>query len=198
MCDETHSGRSFPSACAARPEGRCGTHSLGRRQLVALGLLGAGALAAGLAPGAALAGGNAKALMLSCMDYRLVDDLIRMMEAQGLHDNYDHVVLAGASLGVVHEKFADWHDTFWQHLDVAKQLHQIEEVIVIDHRDCGAYRLALGEAAVDSAEKETQMHQLAISEFALRVKARHPDLAVKGYLMALDGSAEEIALNSAA
>ena len=198
MCDPIHVDRTFPSAGAARPVVPCVTHGLGRRQVVGLGLLGAATFAAGLAPVGAQAGGNAKALMLSCMDYRLVDDLIRMMEAQGLHDNYDHVVLAGASLGAVHEKFSDWHNTFWQHLDIAKQLHQIEEVIVIDHRDCGAYRLSLGEQAVDSTEKETQMHQLAISEFALRVKARHPGLTVKGYLMALDGSAEEIALNGAA
>lgn len=175
------------------------TIRLGRRAFVRLAALGGGASLLGLAvPGAARAGGQAKALMLSCMDFRLVDDLVAFMEAEGLHDNYDHVVLAGASLGVVHEKFADWHDTFWQHLDVAKQLHQIEQVIVIDHRDCGAYRLALGEAAVDSTDKETQMHQLAITEFALRVRARHPDLQVVGYLMALDGSAEEIALTGAA
>jgi len=177
----------------------CDSHRkfhLGRRDFVRLASLGGGA--ALLGTGTALAGGQARALMLSCMDYRLVDDLVTKMEAEGLHDNYDHVVLAGASLGVVHQKFADWHDTFWQHLDVAKQLHHIKEVIVIDHRDCGAYRLALGEAAVDSAEKETQMHQLAISEFALRVTARHPELAVKGYLMALDGTAEEIMLDGAA
>lgn len=198
MCDPKDFDRTSPSAGAARPVAPCVTHSLGRRQFVGLGLLGAATFAAGFAPGGAQAGGNARALMLSCMDYRLVDDLTKMMETAGLHDNYDHVVLAGASLGAVHEKFADWHDTFWQHLDIARQLHQIEQVIVIDHRDCGAYRLALGEAAVDSTEKETQMHQLAIREFALRVKARHPDLHVAGYLMALDGSAEEIVLDGAA
>ena len=161
-------------------------------------LAGVGAGMALLGPGAAKAGGPAKALMLSCMDYRLVDDLVAMMDHNGLQDDYDHVVLAGASLGAVHEKFAGWQQTFWQHLDLARQLHGVEQVIVVDHRDCGAYRLALGDAAVDTTEKETQMHALAIGEFALRVKDRHPDLTVRGYLMALDGTAEEIALDGAA
>lgn len=169
---------------------------LGRRDFVRIATVGAGATLLGC--GAALASGHAKALMLSCMDYRLVDDLVKLMEADGLHDNYDHVGLAGASLAVVHGKFAEWHNTFWQHLDVAKKLHQIEAVIVIDHRDCDAYRLALGDAAVNTPEKETQMHQLAINEFALQVRARHPELAVKGYLMALDGTAEEIVLGGGA
>lgn len=33
------------------------------------------------------------------MDYRLTDDTVAYMEGHGLHDKYDHVVLAGASLG---------------------------------------------------------------------------------------------------
>ena len=177
----------------------CGHHAnrrLGRREFVGLASCCAGAVLLGPRP--ALAGEHAKALVLSCMDYRLVDDLVALMEANGLHDAYDHVVLAGASLGVVQAKFAGWQDTFWQHLDLAKDWDGIDQVIVVDHRDCGAYRLALGEAAVDTTEKETQMHALAIQEFALRVRDRHPDLTVRGYLMALDGTAEEIALDGAA
>jgi hypothetical protein len=143
-------------------------------------------------PGAAQAGGHARALMLSCMDYRLVDDLVNFMEAHGFDDDYDHVVLAGAALGVVHEAFADWHETFWQHLQVAKDLHGIEEVIVIDHRDCGAYRLALTETAVDTLEKETTAHREYMEEFARQLGERHPDLRVYGVLMALDGTGENI------
>ena len=104
--------------------------------------------------------------MLSCMDYRLVDDFVYFMAQQGLHDGYDHVVLAGASLGVMSEKFAAWHETFWTHLDVAIQLHHVEEVVVLDHRDCGAYRLALGAEAVDTPEKETAAHADTIRRFA--------------------------------
>lgn len=130
--------------------------------------------------------------MLSCMDYRLVDDLVTYMEGKHMHDEYDHVVLAGASLGVVSEKFADWHKTFWQHLDVAIKLHHIEEVIVIDHRDCGAYKLALGADAVDTPEKETAAHAKSIQDFARQVSEKHKELKVYGYLMALDGKAEEI------
>lgn len=154
---------------------------------------GAGAaVASAVGPGQAQAGGQAKALMLSCMDYRLVDDLVTFMAAHGYHDNYDHVVLAGASLGVVHEAFADWHATFWQHLQVAKDLHGIEEVIVIDHRDCGAYRIALTEAAVDTPEKETAAHQANMQEFARQLAERHPDLRVYGVLMGLDGTGENV------
>ena len=121
---------------------------LDRRAFNHLAALAGGALLSAVDPLAAYAGGNAKVVMLSCRDYRLVDDLVAAMSEMGLQDNYNPVVLAVASLGVVNDKFADRHDRFWQHLDVAKQLHHIEQVIVIDHRDCGAYKPALGESAV--------------------------------------------------
>jgi carbonic anhydrase len=169
--------------------------TVGRRQFLKLATLGAGvALFMSAAPRFAVASGKAKALMLSCMDYRLVDDTVKFMADQGLNNEYDHLVLAGASLGVVSETFKDWHGTFWQHLDVAIKLHGIEEVIVIDHRDCGAYKLAMGAEAVDTPAKETAVHTATIAAFAKQVKAKHGTLGVKAYIMSLDGKTEAVAV----
>jgi carbonic anhydrase len=164
----------------------------GRRTFVKLAALGAGAaLLYGAAPRLALAG-HAKALLLSCMDYRLIDANVKFMAAQDLDKDYDYVILAGASLGVVSDKFADWHATFWQHLAVAIQLHAIEEVVVLDHRDCGAYKLALGADAVSTPEKETAVHTATLTEFARQVREKQPKLEVRAFLMGLDGQAEPI------
>ena len=167
--------------------------SVSRRGFVRLASLGLGCtVVTGFGSDPARADGKARALMLSCMDYRLVDDLVTFMEAHDYHDDYDHVVLAGASLGVVNDAFADWHAVFWRHLELAKQLHGVTEVIVIDHRDCGAYRLALTEEAVDTPEKETVAHRETMQEFARQVTERHPDLQVYGVLMGLDGVGQNI------
>lgn len=169
--------------------------AIGRRQFMRLAAAGAGAsVVLAAATPEAQASGKAKALMLSCMDYRLVDDFVYFMAKEGLNDAYDHVVLAGASLGATHEKFAAWHATFWSHLDVAIQLHHVEEVVVLDHRDCGAYKLALGAEAVDTPEKETEAHARTMLAFSQAVREKHPELKVRGYLMALDGSTEEVRL----
>ncbi len=63
--------------------------------------------------------GETDALLLSCMDYRLVDDTHRYMSNRGLCDKYDHVILAGSSLGAVTDKYPAWNRTFWEHLDVS-------------------------------------------------------------------------------
>lgn len=126
------------------------------------------------------------------MDYRLVDDVVRYMDGLGLSDNYDHVILAGASAGAVHPAFADWHETFWQHLQAAIDLHQVKKVMVIDHRDCGAYKIALGSDHLASPDSERAAHAGLLGELAGQVAERQPALTVETYLMALDGSVERI------
>ncbi len=163
-----------------------------RRSFIAGAGLAAVAAPFVLSPKRILAAGVADALLLSCMDYRLIDDLIPFMNGLGLRDKYDHVVLAGASLGVVSPKFEQWHDTFWQHLDIAIQLHGIHQGVVVDHRDCGAYKIALGPDPVSTPDLELDAHRATLDILAAEVAERHPHLDVGTDLMALDGSVEEV------
>ncbi|MEX1108086.1 MAG: carbonic anhydrase [Dongiaceae bacterium] len=177
-------------SCCAAPRG-----PMNRRRFMSLtAVAAAGGLTLASMPQPAVAAGKAKALLLSCMDYRLIDDLVRFMDKQGLQDQYDHVILAGASLGVVSIAFTDWHETFWQHLDVAIDLHHIETVIVVDHRDCGAYRIALSVDTAGDPEIELDQHRATMIEFAKQLEERHPTLGLETYLMALDGSVEQVEL----
>jgi hypothetical protein len=84
--------------------------------------------------------GQADALLLSCIDYRLPGKIARYMEGRGLAANYDHMILAGASLGVTNTLFPHWGQSFRDHLDLAIKLHSIRRVIILDHRECGSYR----------------------------------------------------------
>lgn len=166
-----------------------------RRSFLKIASLGAGAmLLSPMIAGKAQAAGNVEALLLSCMDYRLVDDTARYMDGRGLTNNYDHVILAGASLGALTDKKKAWGEAFWDHVDVAKQLHHIHKVIVMDHRDCGAYRVFLGQDLAGDKAKETAAHAEQLRTLAAMIKQKHPDLEVELLLMSLDGSVEPISL----
>lgn len=198
MCElHLHPAPSQPGSSSS-PSGSSETFTLGRRSFMRVAGLGAGAaivVAVGTRPSSASyldSSGTATALMLSCMDYRLTDSVFEYMNSRGLDHDYDHVILAGAAIGATNAAFSDWHATFWQHLDAAIALHQIKEVMVIDHRDCGAAVLALGAQAVDTPEKETAAHTAAIAELGRQIKDKHPTLGFSGYLMALDGTVETI------
>ena len=115
-----------------------------RRRFLTIASLGGGVALLGLAPRVAKAAGDVDSVVLSCMDYRLMDDVGVYLNKRGLKDNYDHLILAGASLGAVTNKYPHWGETFFEHVGLAIKLHNVHRAILIDHRDCGAYRLIFG------------------------------------------------------
>ncbi|MGD9537980.1 MAG: carbonic anhydrase [Alphaproteobacteria bacterium] len=164
-----------------------------RRAFIRLASLAAGVAAFGLTLPIGRAQASAtEALLLSCMDYRLIDDMVRYMDGRGLTDKYDHVVLAGASLGALTDKYPAWGRTFFEHVEVAISLHRIKKLMVIDHRDCGAYKVILGPDSTKDPDAERAAHQAQL--FALRevLNGKHPGLEVELLLMALDGAVEAI------
>lgn len=166
---------------------------LARRTVLKLGGLAAGAALAGLHVAPAVAAGRTEALLLTCMDFRLMDDIARYMEGRGLTEGYDHVILAGASLGALTEKYPAWGQTFWSHLQLARELHRVERLIVIDHRDCGAYRALLGPEHAHTPGAELEAHRAFLRRLRAEAQARQPGLEVETLLMALDGSVESVA-----
>ena len=170
--------------------GRCAP---ARRGFLKLAGLGAGAALLGLAgPKRGLAA-DTDALLLICIDYRLVGDVSAYMDGAGMKGKYDQVVLAGAALAAVSPKFPDWNKTFWQHLQVAIDLHRIHQVMVIDHRDCGAFRVAYGTDFGKDPAAETAIHTTVMRELRQQIAQRQPALDVSLALMALDGTVEKIA-----
>jgi carbonic anhydrase len=172
-----------------------GAVRIGRRKFLRLGVLGGGAslLALALPAGISRAATKTDALILSCMDFRLIHATERYMAGRGLRDKYDHVILAGAALGALTDKYPAWKTTFWEHLDIAIQLHQIRKVIVLDHRDCGAYKVVFGEDFSKDQAKETAIHADKLKELGKQVNAKYPKLEVELLLMSLDGKVEKIA-----
>lgn len=168
--------------CGCRP-------AIGRRGFLALA---GGAFAAASLPLPSFAAAKADVFLLSCMDYRLVTDVTKHMIAEGYDDNYDHVILAGASLAAVTPKFPDWNKTFWQHLDVAIKLHGISKVMVIDHRDCGAYTVVYGKDFAKDPAAETKIHTEVMAKLDKGIAKRHPTLTREYYLMSLDAKVEKL------
>ena len=184
-----------PLACCDHlPEGSL----LNRRRFLQLAALSGGAVLlkqvhAEPEHGAASAAHTTEALLLSCMDYRLMDDIAKYMDARGLTDQYDHVVLAGAALGAVTKNFKDWNKTFWEHLKISIDLHQINSVILMDHRDCGAYKVILKADFSKDPLLEERVHSKYLRELAQAIGKRYPKLEIEMLLMNLDGTVQTIA-----
>jgi hypothetical protein len=60
----------------------------------------------------------------------------------------------------------------------------------MNHRDCGAAKIAYGPEKVANKQIETDTHKAALMEFKKQVAERQPKLQVELGLMALDGSVD--------
>ena len=167
-------------------------HSLDRRSFVRLA--GAAGLAAAAPMFSAMpvfaAEGKYEAMVLTCIDPRFPEPTLNYLRGRGMVGKYSQFTFAGAAIGVVAPAFKAWHQTFWDNLAASIQLHSIPKVIALDHRDCGAAKIAYGAAAVAGADAETATHRKALAEFRKQVAKRHPKLSVETGLMALDGKVE--------
>ena len=99
-----------------------------------------------------------KAMVLSCIDPRFQNLTHNHLKKKKLTGKYSAFTIAGAAVGVTHNKFKQWHKTFYDNLATSIQLHKIEKLIVINHKDCGAAKIANGKKEL-SPVNEKKIHQ---------------------------------------
>ncbi len=61
---------------------------------------------------------------------------------------------------------------------------------MVDHRDCGAYRVAFNRSFTGA--EETAQHRKIMNEVKEKLGKTHHELASEFYLMALDGKTERL------
>ena len=115
------------------------------------------------------------------MDFRLIDDAVYFLDSKGYNNNYDELILAGASLGYNQTKYDAWKKTVDDHIVLAKKLHHINEIIVIDHMDCGAYRIFYDKKIIPR-DDEIKLHKENFNNFKELINKSYSDLKVSTYL----------------
>lgn len=74
---------------------------------------------------------KAKALAISCIDFRFVTKVRDFLINQGLNNNYDLIAVPGASLSL---------PDITQSILTSVNLHNPDKIYIFDHEDCGAYK----------------------------------------------------------
>ena len=136
--------------------------------------------------------GGASVLVLGCIDPRYAHSLAwYLTHTQELKGDYDLFTLAGAALGVLQTQFPHWGQTFHDHVGLAIALHDIQEIWVFDHMDCGAYKkLVLG--GLDKPDTDESVHVEKLKELQTELKSKYPQLGFKGYIISVQGSVKNV------
>ena len=124
-------------------------------------------------------------MILSCIDPRFQHLVNNHLKKKKLTGKYSAFTIAGAAIGVTHNKFKKWHKTFYDNLGTSIQLHKIEKLIVINHKDCGAAKIANGNKEF-SPVNEKNIHKESFSKIKKQIKKRFPKLKVELNLISLD------------
>jgi hypothetical protein len=135
---------------------------------------------------------HAKALVLSCIDFRVMEAEHDFLAQHHLGHQYDWTALAGASLALAGFPHTAETEAFWDQLDISQRLHHIERVIIFDHQDCGAYASKIDADLSLDQTHEQQVHADYLNRAYRAIKTRYPDLAVKLYFVRLDAEVRPI------
>ena len=118
-----------------------------------------------------------EAMVLSCIDPRFQPKVYKYLKNKKLIGKYSSFTIAGAGIGVTHNKFKKWHKTFWDNLDVSIKLHKISRLIVINHEDCGAAKIVNNNKKFNSLI-EKKIHKESFKNMKKIITKRYPYLKV--------------------
>lgn len=126
------------------------------------------------------------------------------MEYDNLTNRYDQFTLAGASLTTQvkkfpekfkedilknYEDFSAWNKVLYNHIEIAKALYKIEDIYIIEHMDCGAYKEFLNNGEFHDTKSERKAHKKYATALCTDIKNRH-HLHAHSFLMDLRGNIE--------
>lgn len=117
-----------------------------------------------------------RALVLTCIDFRLQGATAAFIHAAGLTGTSDRVAVAGAAKSLVTPDVGRDREFLLRQIEIAASLHHISEVIVIQHEDCGAYG---GSSAFTNAEAEIGHHRAVMQEAKALIARRFPTLTIR-------------------
>ena len=128
-----------------------------------------------------------KAMVLSCMDPRFQPKIFNYLKKRKLSGQYSAFTIAGAAVGVTHSKFKKWHRVFFENLSASIQLHKIDKLIVINHQDCGAAKIANSKKEFNN-KVETDIHKVSFKKLKSSLRKKFPKLNIEFNVMALNNS----------
>lgn len=170
---------------------------------------------------------TAVAIVFNCIDFRLRENITCNLNCRGYYNNYDEIIGAGVSLGYnglltslgyngLSVNASGWSDYVDTHVILASGLHNIFEIIIIEHSQCGAYAARYGNSTIseptviDGVTRYPMLGRYLVLEHEQNLQSQNvqicgstlwskfngtngtvkpiPGLVIKGYITAVDGS----------
>lgn len=113
------------------------------------------------------------AIVVCCIDFRFQKYIRDWTDTHLADKTFDLVGLAGSTKHL---------DTIMEQIGISVRLHEIKEVILIHHEECGAY----------GAESTPERHANDLITAKNEIKKNFPSVITKLYYLHLSGEFEEV------
>jgi hypothetical protein len=133
---------------------------------------------------------SCRAALLFCIDHRFNKHLDNFIISEGLDlAGADIIRLAGAVKNLVRPENEQERNLLLKQFRLARDLHGIEIVYLVNHEDCGAY----GSEDVADSQEELVLHRNDLRAAREIVASALPGVGLQTVLIRLDGQAEAVA-----
>lgn len=137
---------------------------------------------------------KAKAVVITCMDFRFQNAVRKYMKKKNLLGHSDRIVVAGGSRDFIIPVKEQHKDYVWTQLNLSLELHNPTKIIIIDHQDCGGYAQdgLIPKGLILSKDK--RKHISMLKKLKRVILKKFPKKKVKFVYLGLDDSIEELDL----
>ena len=112
-------------------------------------------------------------LAVICSDERFVRPTLKFLDAEINIDSCDLIVLPGGP-----EFISNWEPGMIDRMDLLVKAHEIKEIVLISHEDCGYYNKCYSGSAKDIiTEKLLDDHKAAVK----KLKESYPEVKIRGF-----------------
>lgn len=122
---------------------------------------------------------HCSALVICCMDFRLQHCIPDLALQFDIVTNHDYVAVAGGIKSLVAPAKPEYREFIMEQIRISVMLHEIGQVLIVNHLDCGAYG---GKRAFASEGEERAKHTADMRAAARMIKERYPSLEVASVL----------------
>lgn len=113
------------------------------------------------------------ALVVSCIDFRFQKYIRKWLDENFGDKTFDYVGYAGGSKDM---------DAIMKQLDISVKLHDIKQVVLMHHENCGAYGL----------ESTPEKHAADLLKAKKMIQEKYPHLKIDLFYILLDGKFNEV------
>lgn len=118
-------------------------------------------------------------IIFHCIDFRFGNDIKTYLEKENLLGDVDIVAIAGVTKNIIDPAQPTDTEFVMRQLDISKRLHNVCNVVLMNHSDCGAYG---GRKAFASVGEEKAKHFADMEAAKKLILEKYPDLEVKNVL----------------